>query len=177
MMSRDKALELLAEQGVVESLLHHSFQSEAVLQALANHLNEDKELWAMTGLLHDVDFFHTANSPEKHGIMVMGILKDYLPENALYAIKAHNSEYTGCAPISSFDYALRAGETVTGLIYTASLVRPEGFNRMTPKSIKKKMKDKAFAASVSRENIRECENLGIDLDTFLTLSIHAMASV
>ena len=97
-----------------------------------------------------------------------------LPEEALTAIRAHNGEMTGCAPETRFDYALRCGETITGLISAAALMRPTGYEGMEVKSIKKKMKDKAFAASVCRDNIRQCEQAGLPLDAFLALSIAAM---
>ena len=80
----------------------------------------------------------------------------------------------GVAPSTRLDFALRCGETVTGLIAAAALMRPTGFEGMPPKSIKKKMKDKAFAASVSRENIRQCAEIGLELDEFLALAIEAM---
>ena len=75
---------------------------------------------------------------------------------------------------SRFDYALRCGESVTGLISAAALMRPTGIEGMEVKSVKKKMKDKAFAASVSRENIRQCAEAGLELDAFLALAIEAM---
>ena len=77
-------------------------------------------------------------------------------------------------PQSRLDYALRCAETVTGLVGAAALMRPTGYEGMESKSIKKKMKDKAFAASVNRDNIRECEKIGLELDAFLTLVIAAM---
>ena len=78
---------------------------------------------------------------------------------------------TGVAPSSAFDYALRCGETVTGLVVTAALVRPTGMEGMQASSLKKKMKDKAFAASVNRDCIRQCSELGLELGDFLTLAI------
>ena len=102
------------------------------------------------------------------------LLEGKLPEEALAAIRAHNGEMTGCAPQTRFDYALRCGETITGLISAAALMRPTGYEGMEVKSIKKKMKDKAFAASVCRDSIRQCEQAGLPLDAFLSLSIAAM---
>ena len=154
MISRDEALALLAENHVQAGLLQHSIASEAVMRALAREFGEDEELWGLTGLLHDVDYPATEATPEKHGLEGARLLEGKLPEEALTAIRAHNGEMTGCAPQTRFDYALRCGETITGL--------------------KKKMKDKAFAASVCRDNIRQCEQAGLPLDAFLALSIAAM---
>ncbi len=176
MISRDEALALLAEHGVQGGLLQHSLASEAVMRALATHFGEDAELWGLTGLLHDVDYPATENAPERHGRDGAALLAGRLPEEACNAIEAHNGECTGRLPQSRFDYALRCGETVTGIISAAALLRPSGYDGMEPKSIKKKMKDKAFAASVNRDTIRECAQAGLELDAFLALAIAAMAA-
>ncbi len=177
MISRDEALVLLAEHGVQGSLLQHSLASEAVMKALAEHFGEDAELWGLTGLLHDVDYPATEQTPERHGRDGAALLAGKLPDEACAAIEAHNGEYTGRQPQSRFDYALRCGETVTGIIAAAALLRPTGYDGMEPKSIKKKMKDKAFAASVNRETIRECTQAGLELDVFLALAIRAMSAL
>lgn len=174
MIQRTEALALLAREGMPESLLQHSLASEAVMRALARHWHEDEELWGLTGLLHDVDYPRTAATPERHGLEAAERLQGLLPDQALAAIRAHNSEMNGSRPQSRFDYALRCGETVTGLISAAARMRPAGLDGMEPRSIKKKMKDKAFAASVNRENIRQCSEAGLELDAFLALAIEAM---
>lgn len=175
MITRDEALARLESRKFPDSLLRHCLASEAVMRALAARLGQDCEIWGLTGLLHDLDFPATQENPQRHGLDAAEELEDMLPAEALQAIRAHNGEMNGCAPATSFDYALRCGETVTGLIAAAALMRPGGFEGMAPKSIKKKMKDKAFAASVNRENIRECARAGIELDDFLQLAIEAMA--
>ncbi len=174
-ITRENAWTMVQENTNEAFLLQHALATEAILEALAAHLQEDVALWGITGLLHDVDYAQTAQTPEKHGLVACELLKDALPEHALYAIKAHNGEMNGHTPQSPLDFALRCGESVTGLVVTAALVRPTGITGMEAKSLKKKMKDKAFAASVSRENIKECDKIGLDLDTFLKLSIEAMA--
>ncbi len=173
-ISRQEALELVESHTTEAFLFQHALASEAVMEALAQHLQEDTTLWGLAGLLHDVDYVQTASTPEKHGLLSCELLKGRLPEETLQAIRAHNGEMNGNAPQSTLDFALRCAESVTGLVVTAALVRPTGITGMQAKSLKKKMKDKAFAASVSRENIKECEKIGIDLDTFLKLSITAM---
>lgn len=175
MIDRESALKLLRDFGPEEHMLQHALFSEAVLRALAAHFGEDEDCWAMTGLLHDLDYPRTKDNPERHGSDGAAALQGLLPEEALYAISAHNSECTGIAPQSRLDYALRAGETVTGLVRAAALMRPTGMEGMEVKSLKKKMKDKAFAAAVSRERIRECEKAGISLEDFLALAIAAMS--
>lgn len=174
MIQRTEALHLLAEQETPPGLLQHALDTEAVMRALAGHFGEDQDLWGLTGLLHDLDYPQTAENPAMHGIETANALSGLLPEDALSAIRAHNAEHNGSLPSTRLDYALRCGETVTGLVSAAVLVRPTGFEGLTPKSIRKKMKDKAFAASVQRDNIRQCAEAGLDLDAFLALTIDAM---
>ena len=174
MLQRETALQWLAESGAEPHLVQHALAAEAVMRALAESRGEDAELWGLTGLLHDLDYPETQAAPERHGLATADKLAGHLPEAALAAIRAHNGPMNGSTPVTDLDFALRCAETVTGLVVTAALVRPTGMAGMEAKSLKKKMKDKAFAASVSRECIRECEKLGLDLDAFLTLAIVAM---
>ena len=177
MLTRAAAFDLVTAGNPEAHMLRHAEASEAVMRGLAGHFGEDAVIWGLAGLLHDVDYPLTKETPERHGLAAMDILGDGLPEEALRAIRAHNSEYTGEVPHSRMDFALRAAESVTGLVTAAALVRPTGMDGMEAKSLKKKMKDKAFAASVNRERIRECERIGLSLDDFLTLAIRAMAAL
>ncbi|MCT4626704.1 HD domain-containing protein [Halodesulfovibrio sp.] len=177
MIDRESAFQLLEMQNPEPHLVHHALQTEAVMNGLARHFGEDEALWSITGLLHDLDFPSTKETPEKHGKQSVELLKGKLPEIALNAILAHNSEYTKHDPTTKLDIALRCAETVTGLIATNALVRPNGMEGMKPKSLKKKMKDKAFAASVSRDRIRECEKLDLDLGQFFQLAIESITPI
>ncbi|WP_028574683.1 HDIG domain-containing metalloprotein [Desulfonatronovibrio hydrogenovorans] len=178
MISRDQALEMLKQNLKEENLVRHSLSTEAVLKNLARELGRDEEVWGLTGLLHDLDYSLTADNPSQHGIESSAMLTGQLPEEALQAIKVHAAEMNRSGhPESELDFGLRCGETVTGLIMAAGLVRPNGLDGMKPKSLKKKIKDKAFAASVNREIIQEHEKLGLDLTSFLALSIAAMQSI
>lgn len=176
MITRNEALGLLADSGTSDSLMRHALATEAVMRALAERLGEDGELWSRTGLLHDLDYPQTETEPGKHGLISANQLAGRLPEEALQAIRSHNGECNGVNPCSRFDYALRCGETVTGLISASALMRPARYDGMSVKSIKKKMKDKAFAANVNRANINQCIEAGLELDEFLALAIAAMAA-
>lgn len=175
MISRTEALDLLEKGNVKGPLLEHSLASEAVMAALAAKLGENVEIWSLAGLLHDLDYPATSDNPQEHGLRGADTLVGLLPEDALCAIVRHNGEINGNPPSTKFDYALRCGESITGLVAAAALMRPTGYEGMGVKSIKKKLKDKAFAANVSRENIRQCEDAGVPLDEFLALAIDAMA--
>jgi putative nucleotidyltransferase with HDIG domain len=177
MLTRDQALTLLTTHVPDAQLLTHSLESEAVLAALARRLGRDDTLWGLTGLLHDLDYATTKDHPERHGLASAELLAGRLPDEALDAIRAHNFEHTGIAPSTDLDFALRCGETITGLIHTNALVRPARMDGMDAKSIKKKMKDKAFAASVCRETIGECQKLGLEQTEFFTLAIAAVAGI
>ena len=174
MLERNAAQALFTEHNPDPHMLQHALASESVMRALARHFGEDEEVWGLTGLLHDVDYAQTKDKPEEHGMRAAPILDGKLPAEAIAAIQAHNSECTGVEPKERLDFALRAGETITGLISAAALMRPTGMEGMEVKSLKKKMKDKAFAASVSRDRIRECERIDLPLDDFLGLAIKAM---
>lgn len=165
------------ELGPEKHLIQHALASEAVMRALARHLGEDEEVWGLTGCCTISTIPSPMRTPPNTASSEPERIGDRLPEEALHAIRAHNGEMTGVAPSSAFDYALRCGETVTGLVVTAALVRPTGMEGMQASSLKKKMKDKAFAASVNRDCIRQCSELGLELGDFLTLAIGAMAEI
>ncbi|HDQ41328.1 MAG TPA: HDIG domain-containing protein [Desulfonatronum sp.] len=177
MLSRERAWELLAGQGQEPHMLHHALETEAVMRGLARRLGEDEDLWGVTGLLHDLDYHETKEIPEEHAMRTAVMLAGQIPEEALQAIKAHNGERNGIMPSTRFDYALRCAETVTGLISAAAMVRPTKLEGLGAKSLKKKMKDKAFAAAVNREIIKECHQLGLDLDDFLEGAVASISSV
>jgi hypothetical protein len=174
MMTREDALALLQEYRPEPHMMQHALASEAVMRALARHFGEDEQLWGLTGVLHDLDYPMTKDTPEEHGFKAAEILAGKIPGQAVDAVMAHNSEYTGLEPKARLDFALRAAEAVTGLVAAAALMRPTGMEGMEVKSLKKKMKDKAFAAAVSRDRIRECERMDLPLDEFLALAIVAM---
>lgn len=178
MIDRAAALALIQAQNPNPGLLAHGRQTEVVMRALAERLGHDPDLWGLTGLVHDLDYPATADAPARHGLALRDLLPaEALSAEALDAIAAHNDEHTGHAPATALDFALRAAESVTGIVSAAALVRPDKMQGMAAKSIKKKMKDKAFAANVRRANILECDKAGVPLDEFLTLAIAAIAGV
>lgn len=177
MISRDEAMELLQSKNSEANLINHALESEAVMRGLAKKLGRDEELWGVTGLLHDLDYT-TMESEARHGLDTAAMLEGKLPDEALDAIKRHAFEMNGAEePSTEFDFALRCGETVTGLVHAGALVRPTKIDGMKPKSLKKKMKDKAFAASVNRDCIRECDKIGLELGEFLQIAIASVTEI
>ncbi|WP_291322566.1 HDIG domain-containing metalloprotein [Desulfonatronospira sp.] len=178
MLNREKALAMVREKVQEDNLVKHSLATEAVMRSLAQRLDQDVETWGLTGLLHDLDYTLTQDDYSRHGLESAQMLQDQLPPEAVRAIQAHASELNHApGPSTTLDFALRCAETVTGLVMAAALVRPEKMSGMKAKSLKKKMKDKAFAASVNRGIIAEHEKLGLDQSEFLTLSIEAMQEI
>lgn len=177
-MNRSEAFNLLHQYISKENMLKHSLASEAVMRALAVRLNEDVELWGITGLLHDVDVELTNADPNTHGPAARNLLEGKLDELAIDAIAMHNEEATGLERTTKFQHALAAGETITGLITASALVYPDKkLASVKVKSITKRMNEKAFAASVKRENILECEVVGIPLPEFAQLALEAMQQI
>lgn len=178
-ISRKRAVELLEQYIQNPRMRNHCYASEAVLRALASQLGEDEDKWGMAGLLHDLDVEVTNADPKVHGLKTEELLKDEdIDAGIIQAIRMHNEEATGLERSTLFEHALAAGETITGLIVATALVYPDKkLASVKPKSIVKRMKQKAFAASVSREKILECEKIGIPLNEFAELSLNAMRTI
>ena len=176
---RDKALVRLQEHVKNEKTIVHSLASEAVMRAMARQLGEDEDRWGLTGLLHDIDVEVTNADPKVHALRASELLVDFgFDEEMLDAIRMHNDEATGIPRSTRFQHALAAGETITGLIYATTLVYPDKkIASVKYKSVRKRMKEKAFAASVNRDHILECEKIGIPLDEFIQLSVDAMRDI
>ena len=178
-ISRKEAIDLLHEHIKNANMIKHCLASEAVLGALAERLGEDREKWAMAGLLHDLDVEITGADLAVHGREAVKILeqKGVDPE-LVEAIGLHNERSVGRKRSARFHHALAAGETITGLIIATTLVYPDKkLASVKPKSIVKRMKEKAFAASVDRDIIRECEELDIPLGEFAEICLRAMQSI
>ncbi len=179
MLTREEAIELLTAHIKNERMLNHCYASEAVMRALAKRFGEDEGKWAMAGLLHDLDIELVNGDLHVHGLETEKILKDKgIDPEIIDAIVTHNEAASPAKRKTRFQHALAAGETITGLIVATTMVYPDKkLSSVKPKSVVKRMKEKAFAASVSRENIMECESLGLTLDEFVELCLGAMRGV
>ena len=178
MITRNEANLLLEKYLKNKNLLKHSYAVESILKTVAQRLGENQETWRLTGLLHDLDYDHTKDQPEKHGTISVQILEELLDDESIQAIKAHNFEYTKQIPETSLDKALIAADAVSGLVSAAALVMPsKKLADVSVKTLKNKFKDKSFAAGCNRKRIELCEDLNIPLDEFLELSLHALQSI
>ena len=178
-MSRDEALALLGQHIKNERMINHCLASEAVMRALARRLGRDEEKWGLAGLLHDLDVELCNADLSVHCLETERILRDKgLDAEIIDAVKMHNERVAGTKRSKEFQHALAAGETVTGLIVATTMVYPDRkIAGVKAKSVVKRMKEKAFAASVRRENILECEKIGIPLEEFVELSLNAMSQI
>ena len=148
--SRDQSQKLLSEYVKNTALNHHCQMVARAMEAYAQALGEDTELWYQAGLLHDLDW---EMYPDEHPNRALNeILKDY-PSELKLAIAAHAPERTGKQPATLIEKYLFACDEISGLMHAISLMRPNKFTDMETKSVKKKLKDKSFAANVSRDDI------------------------
>jgi predicted hydrolase (HD superfamily) len=178
MISREIAVKLLNDNIKSINMLRYCLASEVVMRALALKINADPDEWGLAGLLHDIDVEITNADPYKHGPFAAGMLDGLLSPEAVDAIVMHNEVATGKERTTVFQHALAAGETITGLIMATALVYPDKkLASVKVKSITKRMKEKAFAASVKRENILECEQIGIPLTDFAEMALTAMQEI
>lgn len=178
-MTRDEADQLLKRYVGSERMLNHCYFAEAVMRRLARRLGEDEDKWGIAGLLHDIDIEVTNADLNRHCLEAQEILASRgIDPEVIDAIVMHNETATGRKRTTRFQHALAAGETITGLIVATTLVYPDKkLASVKPKSVVKRMKEKAFAASVNRDIIMECELIGIPLDEFAALSIDAMLQI
>lgn len=175
MIARDAAFTLVAERIPNRNLVNHCVATEIIMEALARRFelaDVDVERWALSGLLHDLDYAETAEDFERHGIVTAELLGDEVDEEMRHAILAHADK----APRESdFDRALFAADPTTGFIVAAALVRPDkSLEAVEVRSLLKRWKEKAFARGASREQMAACEELGLSREEFLTLALEAM---
>jgi putative nucleotidyltransferase with HDIG domain len=175
-MTREEQLSLLKEHVKNRNLVKHCLACEAVMRGLARRFGEDEDLWATAGLLHDVDYDKTVDTPDRHTVVGAEILREKgIDERAINTVLAHNDK----APRESLmDKALYATDPTTGMIVAAALIRPEKkLEIVGVPFIVNRMKEKGFARNVNRDQIRTCADMGLDLDEFLDIALDAMQSI
>lgn len=178
-MERTLAIELLKKYILNERMIWHSLASEAVMRSVAVHLGRDPDQWGIAGLLHDLDVEITQADPLIHGKETCRILQEYsIDPEIIDAILHHNEAATGAERHNEFQHALACSETITGLIQATAYVYPDKrLASVKPSSVVKRMKEKNFAASVKRENILECEKIGLPLTDFAEIAVEAMKEI
>ncbi|HYI35379.1 MAG TPA: HDIG domain-containing protein [Thermoleophilaceae bacterium] len=173
--TRDEAWNLFCEWTESESLRKHVLGVEAAMVAYARQYGEDEELWAATGILHDLDYEKHPDLETGHPRVALELFErlDY-PQELIDAVAGH-APFLGVPRETRMAKTLYAVDELSGFVAACALVRPTGIEGMTPKSVKKKLKTPAFAAAVNRDEVREAaEELGVDFDEHLRTVIAAM---
>ena len=176
-LTLNKAKEILAKHTTEQHLFTHAAAVSAAMEAMAEHFGADKEHWAAIGYLHDVDF---EKFPEEHCQHVRELLEpEGVSAEDIDTIISHGYGLTGAdvKPETDCQKSLFAVDELTGIVHAYSLMRPEKFEGMSVKSLKKKFKDKRFAAKCNREVITKgAEDLGMDLGVLMELCIKGMSA-
>lgn len=180
-VTREDAWQLVNEFTENQNLVRHMLAVEAGMRAYARKFGEDEELWGIVGLIHDFDYEQNPDlTVEGHPVTGAKILRERnWPEEMVRAVLSHASEYTGVPRESLMEMALYAVDDLTGLLVAVALVRPsKDIRDVKLKSVRKKWKDKGFAAAVSREEIENAAaDLGVDLTEHIQLVLDAMKAI
>ena len=176
-MQRNDAWDLVCEYTQNDSLRRHMLSVEIAMRAYAKKWGEDEERWGVVGLLHDFDYERWPDPPD-HPLQGSKILAEKgVDDEIIYAIKSHADYLPDCPRLSKLDKALYACDELAGFITACAKVRPESLVGLKAKSVRKKMKQKSFAAAVNRDDIvNGAEDLGVDLNEHIQFVIDAMAA-
>jgi len=177
-MTREEGLDSIKANVENENLIKHMLATEAIMRALANHLGEDEEEWGLTGLLHDIDVELTEDDMSTHSKLGADLVRELGASNAIaHAILCHNDAH-GIPRDTKLDKALYCADPLTGLLIAAALIRPDKqLAGLEAKSVRKRFKEKSFAAGANREPISRCSEIGLELDEFIELGLKAMQEI
>ena len=176
-LNRYEALDSIRANVQDKNVVKHMLATEAIMRALSRRLGEDEDEWGITGLLHDVDVELVKEDTDSHSKLGTDIAKELGANEAMAdAILRHNEAH-GIPRETKLDKALFCADPLSGLITAAALVHPSKLNGLTVKSVLKRFKEKRFAAGVSREQIATCQELGLELEEFVTLGLEAMKDI
>jgi putative nucleotidyltransferase with HDIG domain len=173
-LNREESWDLMCTWTEGDSLRKHMLAVEAAMRAYARRFGEDEEKWGITGLLHDMDY-EKHPTPDEHPMVgVRELERRGYPDDVLHAIKGH-ADYLDVARDTLMARTLYAVDELSGFIVACALMRPEGLENLKAKSVRKKMKQKSFAAAVNRDDIvRGAEELGVDLNEHIEFVADAL---
>jgi putative nucleotidyltransferase with HDIG domain len=174
-LSRDEAWSLLTQWVESESLRRHCLAVEAAMRAYARSLDEDEELWGVVGLLHDMDYERHPDLDTGHPRVAIAELERRDVDPVVVRAIASHADFLGVSRDSALERTLFAVDELSGFVLACAYVRPEGLAGLTPKSVKKKLKQASFAAAVNRDEVtRGAEELGVDFDEHVRFVIAAL---
>jgi putative nucleotidyltransferase with HDIG domain len=177
-MKREEALDSVKANVENVNLVKHMLATEAIMRALAKRFGEDEREWSLTGLLHDIDVELTEGDMNSHSKLGADLARELgASEMMVHAILCHNERH-GISCETKLDKALFCADPLTGLIIAAALVRPDKkLAGLEASSVRKKFKEKGFAAGANREQIALCREIGLELDEFIELGLTAMKGI
>jgi putative nucleotidyltransferase with HDIG domain len=174
-LSRDEAWSLLTEWVESESLRRHCLAVETAMRAYARARGEDEELWGVVGLLHDMDYERHPDLETGHPRVALAELERMDVDPVVIRAIASHADFLGVSRDSPMEKTLYAVDELSGFLLACAYVRPEGIVGLTPKSVKKKLKQPSFAAAVNREEVRGgAEELGVDFGEHVSFVIAAL---
>lgn len=175
MINRDEAFVLLNKYLKKKDFIRNSLSVEAILKEIATKLHKDEELWSVTGLLHNLDYEFTQNEPEKRGSMSLQILEGLIPKDGLNAILANNYIYTGYTPTTSLDKAIIAASAFSDFIFSVVKETPtKKLFEVDLKLLDLKFNDSHFSNRNIKKKINLCIDFGVDLKSFLLISLNSL---
>ncbi len=183
-ITREEAINLLKSMPQLKSDMNHYLETEAIMRGLAEKFGEAIDYWGMLGLLHDVDWALTKSDWSEHCIKAVEILKAKgFDEEFVENVQSHGYGFDEIQMLkdkkrnSKIQHSLTAAETLTGIIYAYAIMRGKKISGMEVKGLKKKFKDKSFAANCNRERINEIELTGLPRAEFFALSIETIKKI
>jgi putative nucleotidyltransferase with HDIG domain len=176
-VDRDEVLDSIRANVQDKNMVKHMLATEAIMRALAKKLGEDEEEWGLTGLLHDIDVELVERELNSHSKLGADIARELGANEAMaHAILCHNEAH-GIPRETKLDEALFCADPLSGLITAAALVRPDKLSGLATKSVMKRFREKRFAAGVSREQLLSCQEIGLELEEFISLGLEAMKGI
>jgi putative nucleotidyltransferase with HDIG domain len=177
-VTRKEALDSIRVNIENENTIKHMLATEAIMRALARRFGEDEEEWGLTGLLHDIDMELTEGDMNTHSRLGADLTRELGASEAMaHAILCHNQTH-GIPLETKLDKALFCTDPLTGLIIAAALVRPDKkLAGVEARSVRKRFREKSFAAGANREQISQCTEIGLELDEFIELGLGAMKGI
>jgi uncharacterized protein len=177
MVDREKVLESIHTNVQDKNMIKHMLATEAIMRALARRLGENEDDWGITGLVHDIDSELVEGDMNTHSRLGADIAEELGVSDAMaHAVLCHNEAH-GIPCESRLDKALFCADPLSGLITAAALIRPDRLTGLTTKSVMKRFRERSFAAGVNRDQVAQCQEIGLELEEFIGLGIEAMQRI
>ncbi len=176
MKGRDESFEILRQKVKTKNLIKHMLAVEAIMKGLAEKFGEDKEIWGLAGLMHDIDIDEYGKDPTKHGKIGAEWLKEMgYEEHIVNAVLAHAGHKI---PENRLEISLFASDPLSGLIISAALIHPsKKLSSIDTNFVINRFGEKRFAAGARREDIKRCEDIGLSLEEFITIALNSMKGI